>query len=61
MKLQQKLEKRQCTIPVSNPVKLQMASASQISNKKENKMDNKGTNRSMDIRIESFDLAFGDK
>lgn len=61
-KLQQKQEKRQDAVkaPVA-PVKLQQATASQVTNKKATKMDAKGTNRSMDIKIENFDLAFGDK
>lgn len=62
-KLQQKLEKREgaktsttATVPV-----LQTASASQVLSKKDTKMDAKGQSRSMDIRIENFDVAFGDK
>ncbi|KAH8295760.1 hypothetical protein KR018_007764 [Drosophila ironensis] len=63
-KLQQKQEKRQEVnkhgmIPVA--VKLQTATASQVTNKKNTKMDQKGLNRSMDIKIENFDLAFGEK
>lgn len=61
-KLQQKLEKREGTKPttVSAPV-LQSASASQVMSKKDAKMEAKGQSRSMDIRIENFDVAFGDK
>ncbi|EDW79219.1 uncharacterized protein Dwil_GK25825 [Drosophila willistoni] len=63
-KLQQKQEKRQevtkyGVVPVA--VKLQTATASQVTNKKNTKMDQKGLNRSMDIKIENFDLAFGEK
>ncbi|XP_073843233.1 ATP-binding cassette sub-family F member 3 [Musca autumnalis] len=61
-KLQQKQEKRQdANKGPQAPVKLQQATASQVTNKKATKMDAKGTNRSMDIKIENFDLAFGDK
>lgn len=61
-KLQQKQEKRQdANKGPAAPVKLQQATASQVTNKKATKMDAKGTNRSMDIKIENFDLAFGDK
>ncbi|XP_075160357.1 ATP-binding cassette sub-family F member 3 [Haematobia irritans] len=61
-KLQQKQEKRQdAGKGPQAPVKLQQATASQVTNKKATKMDAKGTNRSMDIKIENFDLAFGDK
>lgn len=37
------------------------ATASQMTNKKTAKLVAKGLNRSMDIRIENFDLAFGEK
>lgn len=60
-KLQQKLEKRQEVSkapPVS--IQLQTASASQVISKKDNKMEAKGS-RAIDIRIENFDVSFGDK
>ncbi|KAL9903432.1 ATP-binding cassette sub-family F member 3 [Glossina fuscipes fuscipes] len=61
-KLQQKQEKRQdSTKYTTAPVKLQQATASQVTNKKAIKLDAKGVNRSMDVKIENFDLAFGDK
>lgn len=61
-KLQQKLEKRMDNKTAQAPqAKLQTATASQVISKKSNKMEQKGTNRSMDIKIENFDLAFGDK
>ncbi|XP_031620401.1 ATP-binding cassette sub-family F member 3-like isoform X2 [Contarinia nasturtii] len=61
-KLQQKQEKRSEApkAPVM-PLQLQTATASQVINKKESQMDAKGTNRSMDIRIENFDVSFGNK
>lgn len=61
-KLQQKQEKRDGAKPttVTAPV-LKAASASQVMSKKDSKMDAKGQSRSMDIRIENFDVAFGDK
>lgn len=61
-KLQQKQEKREGNKPttIAAPV-LQTASASQVLSKKDTKMDAKGQSRSMDIRIENFDVAFGDK
>ena len=37
------------------------ASASQQSNRKENKMEASGTNKSADIRISDFDISFGEK
>ncbi|KAK6620399.1 hypothetical protein RUM44_006800 [Polyplax serrata] len=62
-KLQQKQEKRKAehsakTAPV---IKMESATASQVTSKKEMKMEAKGTNRTLDIRIENFDVAYGDK
>ncbi|XP_035209385.1 ATP-binding cassette sub-family F member 3-like [Stegodyphus dumicola] len=37
------------------------ATAVQASSKKESRMELKGSNKSMDIKIENFDIAFGDK
>ncbi|KFB45099.1 AGAP012005-PA-like protein [Anopheles sinensis] len=62
----QKLEKRQevkaaaAATAATAPV-LQSATASQVISKKDNKMESKGMNRSMDVRIENFDVSFGDK
>uniref|UniRef100_R4FQH0 ATP-binding cassette sub-family F member 3 n=1 Tax=Rhodnius prolixus TaxID=13249 RepID=R4FQH0_RHOPR len=63
-KLQQKLEKRMegnVGNKVAPPVKLQSATASQVTSKKEFKMEAKGVNRGQDIRIENFDVSFGDR
>lgn len=61
-KLQQKLEKRQdAPKNVQQPLQLQTASASQVVSKKDNAMEAKGSNRSMDIRIENFDVSYGNK
>ena len=38
-----------------------LASASQQGDRKEARMDIAGTNKSKDIRIENFDIAFGEK
>lgn len=61
-KLQQKQEKRSEApkAPVQ-PIQLQTATASQVLNKKDTQMESKGTNRSMDIRIENFDVSYGNK
>uniref|UniRef100_A0A672QX48 ATP-binding cassette sub-family F member 3 n=1 Tax=Sinocyclocheilus grahami TaxID=75366 RepID=A0A672QX48_SINGR len=40
---------------------LEEASASQASSKKENRVDSSGKNRSYDIRIENFDVSFGER
>ncbi|XP_015124245.1 ATP-binding cassette sub-family F member 3 isoform X2 [Diachasma alloeum] len=67
-KLQQKQEKR--TGQDSNPNKNNLignqsgdtASASQMMSKKESRMESKGgTNKTQDIRIENFDVAYGDR
>ncbi|CAG9835609.1 unnamed protein product [Diabrotica balteata] len=60
-KLQEKLDKRTKEIKVIAPPKLQTATASQVTSKKDSKLEAKGTNRTQDIRIENFDVAYGDK
>lgn len=61
-KLQQKLGRRQESgkAPVTAPV-LQTATASQVTSKKDSKLEAKGTNRAQDIRIENFDVAYGER
>ncbi|KAL1501844.1 hypothetical protein ABEB36_007094 [Hypothenemus hampei] len=61
-KLQEKQGKRGKS-DTKTPVapKLQTASASQVINKKESKLEAKGNNRAQDIRIENFDIAYGDR
>ncbi|XP_053625958.1 ATP-binding cassette sub-family F member 3 [Plodia interpunctella] len=60
-KLQQKQQKqKEEKAPVAAPV-LQTATASQVTSKKDNKLEAKGTNRTQDIRIENFDIAYGDR
>lgn len=69
-KLQQKLEKRTGDVnstkqPANsngvNPSQ-DMASASQMISKKDNRLEAKsGVNRTQDIRIENFDVAYGDR
>lgn len=63
-KLQQKQEKRQevaTKAPAPAPVRLETATASQVTSKKEAKMEAKGNNRAQDIRIDNFDIAYGDR
>ncbi|XP_030751245.1 ATP-binding cassette sub-family F member 3 [Sitophilus oryzae] len=60
-KLQEKQEKRGKEIRTVAAPKLQTASASQVINKKESKLEAKGNNRAQDIRIENFDIAYGDR
>jgi ATP-binding cassette subfamily F protein 3 len=41
--------------------KMDGATASQVTSKKEAKMEAKGNNRAQDIRIENFDVAYGER
>ncbi|XP_071840110.1 ATP-binding cassette sub-family F member 3-like [Apostichopus japonicus] len=62
-KLKAKQEKRsgqKDESPDSNGT-LVTATASQVTNRKDIKQDDAGTNRSRDIRIEKFDVAFGNR
>lgn len=66
-KLQQKQDKRTeqvvkgvGTMSVVNS-KMDAATASQVTSKKEAKLEAKGNNRAQDIRIENFDVAYGDR
>lgn len=42
-------------------VRPESATASQVTSKKESKMEDKGNNRAQDIRIENFDVAYGNR
>uniref|UniRef100_A0A3P8XND7 ATP-binding cassette sub-family F member 3 n=1 Tax=Esox lucius TaxID=8010 RepID=A0A3P8XND7_ESOLU len=45
----------------TSPLVLEEASASQASSKKDSRVDLSGKNRSYDIRIENFDVSFGER
>lgn len=61
-KILQKQERRDGVKPTGPVIPvLQTASASQVLSKKDAKVDAKGQSRSMDIRIENFDVSFGDR
>ncbi|NXS77968.1 ABCF3 protein, partial [Erpornis zantholeuca] len=45
----------------SGPPVLEEASASQASSKKETRMESSGKNKSYDVRIENFDVSFGER
>ncbi|CAH0554649.1 unnamed protein product [Brassicogethes aeneus] len=60
-KLQEKQDKRSKEIKTIAPPKLESATASQVTSQKERKLEAKGTNRTQDIRIENFDIAYGDR
>lgn len=40
---------------------LEEASASQAASKKETRMESSGKNKSYDVRIENFDVSFGER
>ncbi|XP_008313707.1 ATP-binding cassette sub-family F member 3 [Cynoglossus semilaevis] len=62
-KLKAKHERRneKDSLKASSPLVLEEASASQASSKKDNRVDQSGKNRSYDIRIENFDVSFGER
>ncbi|XP_051553495.1 ATP-binding cassette sub-family F member 3 [Myxocyprinus asiaticus] len=45
----------------TSPLVLEEASASQASSKKDTRVDSSGKNRSYDVRIENFDVSFGER
>ncbi|XP_051983852.1 ATP-binding cassette sub-family F member 3 [Xyrauchen texanus] len=45
----------------ASPLVLEEASASQASSKKDTRVDSSGKNRSYDVRIENFDVSFGER
>lgn len=45
----------------STPLVMEEASASQASSKKDSRVDQSGKNRSYDVRIENFDVSFGER
>ncbi|NXS74945.1 ABCF3 protein, partial [Pandion haliaetus] len=45
----------------SGPLVLEEASASQAASKKESRMESSGKNKSYDVRIENFDVSFGER
>lgn len=59
--MQEKQDKRTKETKTVVAPKLQTATASQVTSKKESKLEAKGNNRTQDIRIENFDVAYGDR
>uniref|UniRef100_A0A8C5M8C1 ATP-binding cassette sub-family F member 3 n=1 Tax=Leptobrachium leishanense TaxID=445787 RepID=A0A8C5M8C1_9ANUR len=49
------------TQKLTGPLVMEEASASQAASKKENRIENSGKNKSYDIRIENFDVSFGER
>ncbi|XP_078060362.1 ATP-binding cassette sub-family F member 3 isoform X2 [Mustelus asterias] len=62
-RLKAKQEKRteKSSQKTASPLVLEEASASQASNKKENRLEASGKNKSYDIKIENFDVSYGDR
>ncbi|PNF18408.1 ATP-binding cassette sub-family F member 3 [Cryptotermes secundus] len=64
-KLQQKQERRSQDSASSrntvSAIRPESATASQVTSKKESKLEDKGNNRAQDIRIENFDVAYGNR
>nr|CAH7739535.1 unnamed protein product [Callosobruchus chinensis] len=60
-KLQGKQDRRTKETKTVAAPKLETATASQVTSKKESKLEAKGNNRTQDIRIENFDVAYGDR
>ncbi|KAH0512615.1 ATP-binding cassette sub-family F member 3 [Microtus ochrogaster] len=62
-RLKAKQEKRseKETLKTSSPLVLEEASASQAGSRKESRMESSGKNKSYDVRIENFDVSFGDR
>ncbi|XP_009874813.1 PREDICTED: ATP-binding cassette sub-family F member 3, partial [Apaloderma vittatum] len=49
------------SVKSSGPLVLEEASASQAASKKETRMESSGKNKSYDVRIENFDVSFGER
>ncbi|XP_076451873.1 ATP-binding cassette sub-family F member 3-like [Babylonia areolata] len=60
-KIQKKQGKRTDVIPKKVENGTELATASQVINKRDARLDASGNNRSTDIKIEDFDIAFGEK
>ncbi|KAM8952564.1 ATP-binding cassette sub-family F member 3 isoform 2-T2 [Pelodytes ibericus] len=52
---------KKCEQKPSGPIVMEEASASQAASKKENRIETSGKNKSYDIRIENFDVSFGER
>ncbi|XP_070609859.1 ATP-binding cassette sub-family F member 3 [Erythrolamprus reginae] len=66
-KAEARLKAKQCkkqerdSVKSGNPLVLEEASASQAASKKENRLEMSGKNKSYDVRIENFDVSFGER
>ncbi|XP_058044430.1 ATP-binding cassette sub-family F member 3 [Ahaetulla prasina] len=66
-KAEARLKAKQCkkqerdSVKSGGPLVLEEASASQAASKKENRLEMSGKNKSYDVRIENFDVSFGER
>ncbi|XP_063162410.1 ATP-binding cassette sub-family F member 3 isoform X1 [Candoia aspera] len=66
-KAEARLKAKQCkkqerdSVKSGSPLVLEEASASQAASKKENRLEMSGKNKSYDVRIENFDVSFGER
>ncbi|KAM6223110.1 ATP-binding cassette sub-family F member 3 isoform 1-T1 [Rhynchocyon petersi] len=61
LKAKQERRSEKDTVKTNNPVVLEEASASQAGSRKESRLESSGKNKSYDVRIENFDVSFGDR
>ncbi|XP_071608599.1 ATP-binding cassette sub-family F member 3 isoform X2 [Heliangelus exortis] len=61
LKAKQDKKMERDSLKSTGPLVLEEASASQASSKKETRMESSGKNKSYDVRIENFDVSFGER
>uniref|UniRef100_A0A8C8RJK3 ATP-binding cassette sub-family F member 3 n=1 Tax=Pelusios castaneus TaxID=367368 RepID=A0A8C8RJK3_9SAUR len=61
LKAKQSKKTERDSLNPASPLVLEEASASQASSKKETRMESSGKNKSYDVRIENFDVSFGER
>ncbi|XP_048362906.1 ATP-binding cassette sub-family F member 3 [Sphaerodactylus townsendi] len=61
LKAKQNKKQERDSVKSCNPLVLEEASASQAASKKETRLETSGKNKSYDVRIENFDVSFGER
>ncbi|XP_053164338.1 ATP-binding cassette sub-family F member 3 isoform X2 [Hemicordylus capensis] len=61
LKAKQNKKQERDSVKSGNPLVLEEASASQAASKKETRLETSGKNKSYDVRIENFDVSFGER
>nr|XP_056705507.1 ATP-binding cassette sub-family F member 3 [Euleptes europaea] len=61
LKAKQNRKQERDSVKSCNPLVLEEASASQAASKKETRLETSGKNKSYDVRIENFDVSFGER